>query len=65
MTEYVYQEYPRDLVSREGKLREFKNKESVPPGWFVRDGLKEEVNPAKAKGDEATGVKVVSVEATE
>ena len=37
-------DYPRDLVSRDGTVREFKRLEDVPPGWFVRDSG-EEVNP--------------------
>lgn len=39
-------DYPRDLVNKEGVVREFKRKEDVPPGWFVRD-TGEEVNPAE------------------
>lgn len=37
-------DYPRDLKDKDGNLREFKCKEDVPPGWFVRD-TGEEVNP--------------------
>lgn len=37
-------DYPRDLVNKEGKVMEFKRREDVPPGWFVRD-TGEEVNP--------------------
>lgn len=37
-------DYPRDLVNKDGKVQEFKRKEDVPPGWFVRD-TGEEVNP--------------------
>ena len=37
-------DYPRDLVNKAGAVREFKSKEEVPPGWFVRD-TGEEVNP--------------------
>ena len=37
-------DYPRDLKDKDGKIREFKCKEDVPPGWFVRD-TGEEVNP--------------------
>ena len=40
-------DYPRDLVNKAGAVREFKSKEEVPPGWFVRD-TGEEVNPAAA-----------------
>lgn len=40
-------DYPRDLKDKDGNLREFKCKEDVPPGWFVRD-TGEEVNPAAA-----------------
>lgn len=40
-------DYPRDLKDKDGNLREFKCKEDVPPGWFVRD-TGEEVNPALA-----------------
>lgn len=39
-------DYPRDLKDKDGNLREFKCKEDVPPGWFVRD-TGEEVNPQK------------------
>lgn len=39
-------DYPRDLVNKDGKVQEFKRKEDVPPGWFVRD-TGEEVNPQK------------------
>ena len=37
-------DYPRDLVNKEGKVMEFKRREDVPPGWFIRD-TGEEVNP--------------------
>lgn len=37
-------DYPRDLVNKDGKVQEFKRREDVPPGWFVRD-TGEEVNP--------------------
>ena len=37
-------DYPRDLVNKDGKVKEFKRREDVPPGWFVRD-TGEEVNP--------------------
>lgn len=37
-------DYPRDLVNKDGTVREFKRIEDVPPGWFVRD-TGEEVNP--------------------
>lgn len=60
MSEYVYQEYPRDLTNAEGTLREFKTKESVPPGWFTRD-TGEEINPKRptlSVSKEAVAVKV-------
>lgn len=38
-------DYPRDLKDKDGNLKEFKRKEDVPPGWFIRD-TGEEVNPA-------------------
>lgn len=37
-------DYPRDLKDKDGNLKEFKRKEDVPPGWFIRD-TGEEVNP--------------------
>ena len=37
-------DYPRDLVNKDGEVKEFKRREDVPPGWFVRD-TGEEVNP--------------------
>ena len=37
-------DYPRDLKDKDGKIREFKRIEDVPPGWFIRD-TGEEVNP--------------------
>lgn len=37
-------DYPRDLVNKAGEVKEFKRREDVPPGWFVRD-TGEEVNP--------------------
>lgn len=40
-------DYPRDLKDKDGNLKEFKSKDEVPPGWFVRD-TGEEVNPAAA-----------------
>ena len=40
-------DYPRDLVNKAGAVREFKSKEEVPPGWFIRDTM-EEVNPLPA-----------------
>ena len=40
-------DYPRDLVNKAGVVKEWKTKEEVPPGWFVRD-TGEEVNPAEA-----------------
>lgn len=40
-------DYPRDLVNKDGKVQEFKRKEDVPAGWFLRD-TGEEVNPATA-----------------
>ena len=40
-------DYPRDLVNKAGKVQEFKRKEDVPPGWFVRD-TGEQVNPTTA-----------------
>lgn len=37
-------DYPRDLVNKDGVVKEFKSKDAVPPGWFIRDTM-EEVNP--------------------
>lgn len=39
-------DYPRDLKDKDGNVKEFKSKDDVPPGWFVRD-TGEEVNPLK------------------
>ena len=40
-------DYPRDLVNKDGVVKEFKSKDAVPAGWFIRDTM-EEVNPAAA-----------------
>ena len=47
-------DYPRDLVNKAGAVREFKSKEEVPPGWFVRDTM-EEVNPETGVKDGNSG----------
>jgi hypothetical protein len=60
---YVYQEYPRDLKNADGTIREFKTKESVPPGWRTRD-TDEEINPATDAKRRVTGVKNVTIETT-